>query len=149
MKNLNLTLNRTARMDAYTIGVLCFDGVRFCDTIEDRVRILNDKNLDGDFDDVGEGKIYGETAIPDGVYEVILSMSNRFKRELPLLLNVPGFEGVRIHSGNTQEDSHGCIIVGTNDKKGWVSNSRTTEILLIKKLKHYLANNYKIKLTIV
>jgi hypothetical protein len=72
-------------------------------------------------------KKYGLTAIPYGTYNVILSMSNRFKRVLPLLLYVPEFSGIRIHSGNTADDSLGCILVGENKQVGKVLNSRKTE----------------------
>lgn len=102
-----------------TIGNLFFNGIWFCYILEDTVRELKDLNKDGDFEDNGEGKIYGETAIPEGTYKVVLNISNRFKKLLPLLVDVPGFEGVRIHSGNTEADSHGCLITGmkTDGKK--------------------------------
>lgn len=110
---MNLLLKRIALKPTYTIGRLYIDGNRFCDTIEDRVR------KDGK-------KVPGLTAIPAGKYKVTLSWSPRFKKTLPLLHDVPNFSGVRIHSGNTEKDSEGCIIVGVNDKVGWVSNSRAT-----------------------
>lgn len=119
---MKLTLKRIALRPTYTIGKLYIDGEYFCDTCEDRVR---DTNKNGVFD---EGKkVYGETAIPYGTYTIILSMSNRFKRVLPLLLDVPDFEGIRIHSGNTAKDSLGCILVGENKQVGKVLNSRKTE----------------------
>ena len=71
-------------------------------------------------------KVYGETAIPTGIYRVIISYSNRFKKQMPLLLNVPGFAGIRIHTGNTEKDSLGCILVGKNKAVGKVLESRDT-----------------------
>lgn len=126
---MKLTLKRIALRSTYTIGRLYIDGKYFCDTCEDRVR---DTNRNGVFDE--ERKIYGETAIPYGTYKVILSMSNRFKRVLPLLLDVPEFSGIRIHSGNSADDSLGCILVGENKQVGKVLNSRNTEKKLMKVL---------------
>jgi hypothetical protein len=120
---MKLLLNRFFLADTYTIGKLSIDGKPFCDVIEDVVR---DKNKDGDLQDAGEAKVYGQTAIPYGTYKVQLTMSNRFKKVLPLLLNVPEFEGIRIHAGNTAEDSHGCLLVGENKQKGKVINSAVT-----------------------
>lgn len=82
-----------------TIGKMYLDGVDTCYTLEDVVR---------------EEKVYGETAIPAGRYRVLVTRSNRFQRDLPLLVDVPNFEGVRIHPGNTDKDTHGCILVGTH-----------------------------------
>jgi hypothetical protein len=120
---MKLLLNRFHLAPTYTIGKLSIDGKPFCDVIEDVVR---DKNKDGDLQDAGEAKVYGQTAIPYGTYKVQLTMSNRFKKVLPLLLNVPEFEGIRIHAGNTAEDSHGCLLVGENKEKGKVINSAVT-----------------------
>lgn len=94
---MNILLQRHTFTDKSTIGDLIVDEDFFCYTLEDVVR---------------DHKIYGETAIPAGQYEVIVNWSNRFKRRMPLLLNVPGFEGIRIHAGNTSEDTQGCILVG-------------------------------------
>jgi len=120
---MKLTLKRFHFADTYTIGKLFIEDKPFCDVLEDVVR---DKNKDGDLQDDGEAKVYGRTAIPFGTYKVVLTMSNRFKVLLPLLLDVPEFEGVRIHAGNTSEDTHGCLLVGENKEKGKVLNSKAT-----------------------
>lgn len=79
-------------------------------------------------------KIYGKTAIPRGKYECIITFSNRFKKELPLLVAVPGFEGVRIHPGNKPEDTEGCILVGSSHSKDFVGNSRATFAKLFERI---------------
>ena len=119
---MEITLKRVALRDTYTIGKLYIDGSYFCDTLEDKVR---DLNKDGVFDN-GEVKIKGKTAIPYGTYEVVWSYSPRFGKFTPRLLNVNSFDGVLIHSGNTAEDTEGCIIVGQNKEVGKVLNSRET-----------------------
>lgn len=138
---MELLLKRHSFKPTYTIGKLFLNSKYFCDVIEDTVR---DFNMDGDLDDCGEGKIYGKTAIPYGRYEVKLTMSNRFKKVLPILIGVKGFEGIRIHSGNTEQDSLGCLIVGENKEVGKVLNSRVTMDKLMKEFeshkmeKHYI-----------
>ena len=124
---MKLELKRIALRDTYTIGKLYINGKYFCDTLEDKVR---DLNKDGDLNDVGEGKVMHETAIPYGTYSVIMNMSNRFKRVMPLLLNVPHFAGIRIHSGNKASHSSGCILVGVNSVKGGLTESKKYEKLL-------------------
>ena len=127
-----LKLVRKHLKDTYTIGKLYINGVYFCDTLEDKVR---DYNKDGDLNDLGETKVYGETAIPYGTYEVEVTYSPKFKRELPLIKNVPHFEGIRIHRGNYPKDTLGCILVGENKVKGGLINSTKYEVDLTKKLK--------------
>lgn len=139
---MKLELKRIFLGDTYTIGKLYIDGKYFCDTLEDKVRDLN-KN--GVFDN-GETKVYAETAIPYGTFKVQVSMSPKFKRELPLLLNVPHFEGIRIHRGNTAADSAGCILVGENKVKGKVINSTPYELKLTQMMKE--AQNKKEPITI-
>lgn len=102
-----------------TIGKMLIDGAFFCYTLEDTIR---------------DTKIAGETAIPYGTYKVIVNMSNRFKRLMPLLLNVPNFEGVRIHNGNTKEHTHGCILVGATKSKDFIGDSKVTFNKLMIKL---------------
>lgn len=130
---MKLTLKRIALKETYTIGKLYIDGTYFCDTCEDRVR---DNNKDGDLNDIGEGKVYSKTAIPYGTYKVTMNVqSPKFSRRatyawckgyLPRLLNVPHFEGILIHAGNTAEHSAGCILVGENKVVGQVINSMAT-----------------------
>lgn len=119
---MKLTLKRIALRPTYTIGKLYIDDVYFCDTIEDTVRDLN-KN--GKFDN-GEKKIHSKTAIPYGIYEIKWTYSPRFKKYTPQLMNVPSFEGIRIHAGNTSADTEGCLILGKNKQVGKVLNSRDT-----------------------
>lgn len=120
---MNITLNRIAKKPKYTIGKLYINGEYFCDTIEDTDRGLTQTMTDAQ---VKSKKVYGQTAIPTGTYRVIISYSNKFKRQMPLLLNVPGFLGIRIHSGNTEKDTEGCLIVGKNKVVGKVIESKDT-----------------------
>ena len=119
---MKLTLKRIALRPTYTIGKLYIDDVYFCDTIEDTVR---DINKNGKFDN-GEKKVHSKTAIPYGNYEIKWTYSPRFKKYTPQLINVPSFEGIRIHAGNTSEDTEGCLILGENKQVGKVLNSRAT-----------------------
>lgn len=119
---MKLTLKRIALRPTYTIGKLYIDDVYFCDTIEDTVR---DLNKDGKFDN-GEKKVHSKTAIPYGIYEIKWTYSPRFKKYTPQLMNVPSFEGIRIHAGNTSADTEGCLILGKNKQVGKVLNSRDT-----------------------
>ena len=106
-----ITIDRLYLRTSYAIGKLYIDGEYLCNTLEDEVR--------------PEGiKINGKTAIPYGVYEVTMTYSPKFDRAMPLILNVPNFEGVRIHSGNTASDTEGCILVGRNTVKGGLTESR-------------------------
>lgn len=119
---MKLTLKRIALRPTYTIGKLYIDDAYFCDTLEDTVR---DTNKSGKFDN-GEKKIKGKTAIPYGTYEIKWTYSPRFKKYTPQLMNVPSFEGVRIHSGNSSDHTEGCLLLGENKKVGMVLNSKAT-----------------------
>ena len=119
---MKLILKRIALRSTYTIGRLYVDGNYFCDTLEDTVRDLN-KN--GKFDN-GEKKVHPKTAIPYGTYEIKWTYSPRFKKYTPQLMNVPSFEGIRIHAGSTPADTAGCLLLGENKKVGMVLNSRAT-----------------------
>lgn len=139
---MKLLLKRIALRESYTIGKLYVDGTYFCDTCEDRVR---DNNRDGDLDDIGEGKVYGQTAIPYGTYKVTMNVqSPKYSQRaayawcrgyLPRLVDVPHFEGILIHSGNDATHSAGCILVGENKVRGQVINSMATLKRLVNILK--------------
>jgi hypothetical protein len=117
---MKLEVKRLTYSDKSTIGKLFLDGEFFCHTLEDVIR---------------PEKVYGETAIPEGTYKVKITYSPRFKRDLPLLLNVPKFEGIRIHAGNTAKDTEGCILVGDLAGQDIVWQSRAAFNRLFDKLK--------------
>ena len=142
---MRITVDRKYLAETYTIGKMFINGEYFCDTLEDKVR---DLNKDGDLLDEGEDKIYGQTAIPYGKYRVILNYSPKFKRELPLLLKVPNFEAIRIHRGNDESHSAGCLLVGENKVKGKVINSAKYEIDLVNRIKEAISHNEEIWITI-
>lgn len=121
---MDIEVKRRYLGSEYTIGSMFVNGEYFCDTLEDKVR---DLNKDGDLNDKGEGKVYAQTAIPYGEYEVVVKHSPKFGRMLPRLLDVPYFEGILIHRGNTHQDTGGCILVGENKVKGKVINSTIYE----------------------
>lgn len=102
---MNLLLARNRFYDTHTTGQLYLEGDFFCFTLEDKVREEEGVAVE-------KWKVKGETAIPRGIYEVVLQTSPRFGPDTPTLLRVPGFEGIRIHAGNRPEDTEGCIIVG-------------------------------------
>ena len=144
---MELTLVRKYFCEEYTIGKLYVDGKYFCDTIEDKVRDLDN-----------EGKVYGKTAIPYGTYRIAMDVvSPRFAShkqyrhiggKIPRLLDVPHFDGILIHIGNTAEDSSGCILVGQNLAKGKVLNSTITFNNLYTNLLRAKAKGEEIKITI-
>ena len=113
------TVKRLYKTDTSVIGELLVDGIFECYTLEDVERLT---------------KIKGETAIPKGTYRVIINESNRFKRLLPLLIDVPNFEGIRIHSGNSNHDTEVCILVGQTRNKNYIGQSRKAFDKLFKKM---------------
>lgn len=123
---MEFTLIRKYLLPEYTIGKLYHGSEYICDSIEDKVRELNDLNGDGDFDETGEGKVYSKTAIPAGRYQIKMVYWKKHSRLTPQLQNVPGFTGIYIHSGTTASDTAGCLIFGENKIKGGVIMSRFT-----------------------
>lgn len=117
---MNIKLIREDFTEESTIGEMFINGTFQCYTLEDKVR-------DG-------VKFPGKTAIPYGHYDVVINWSNRFQKYMPLLINVPNFEGIRIHSGNTSADTEGCILVGNYRSKNMITESRKAFAGLMKKL---------------
>jgi hypothetical protein len=130
-----LTLHRKYFTERSTIGMLSVNGKTECFTLEDRVH-------DGP-------KVAGRTAIPLGTYNVIVNESQRFKRLLPLLLEVPGFEGVRIHCGNTDADTEGCILVGKRRGNDMIFESRAAFDHLFPQIAEARERNEPVSISIV
>lgn len=144
--DLNLKLERKWKKEKYTIGNLYVNGVFFSNVLEDTVRGLRQ---DMTPEEIQKIKIHGQTAIPSGRYEIRVTLSARFRRQLPILLNVPGYAGVRIHPGNTDANTEGCLLPGKNDRIGQVSNSRATMAALQKQIEDAIYQNSKVYIEIV
>lgn len=149
-----IRLIRKWKKNDYTIGKLYINGIEFSDTIEDKDRGLSDSMQEFD---IKLRKVYGKTAIPTGTYDLALTYSPKFANrpwakkyggKVPQILNVKGFQGIRIHPLNTAEDSLGCIGPGKNTIKGKVTNSTA---YFYKLMDNYIvpALNRKEKVTIV
>jgi hypothetical protein len=122
---MDMYLKRKWAVGDATLGELFIDGEFQCFTCEDVVRP----------GDIFQVKVYGKTAIPAGTYEVVITFSNRFQRDLPLLLNVPNFTGIRIHPGNTAAETEGCILTGRTRDGAVVGSSRVAFSALYAKIK--------------
>jgi hypothetical protein len=133
---MKLIRNRECGATKCTFGTLYIDDLPACYTLEDIER---------------EIKIPHETAIPTGVYKVTVTYSQRFKRNLPLLLDVPNFSGVRIHSGNTSADTEGCILLGDVPQfsENFLGNSRQAFNRVFQKINTAYINKDEITLEIV
>lgn len=125
---MKILVKRIAKRPTYTIGKMYLDGKYFCDTLEDTDRNISQSTP---LDTIKKVKLPNNTAIPTGTYKVIVNVSPKFKRLLPRLLNVPGFDGVLIHRGNTDKDTSGCILIGENKVVGKVINSTGYETKLV------------------
>lgn len=154
---MNITLRRIAKRPTYTIGKLYIDGVYFCDTLEDTDRGLTQSTP---LSEIKKKKVPTKTAIPTGTYDITMNVvSPRLSRSsfyrtncngarVPRILNVPGFDGILIHVGNTAADSAGCVLVGNNSQVGKVLNSKTTFLKLYKLLDKANREGEKITITI-
>lgn len=131
---MNLRVMRIDGDQDRTIGLLTIDHYFYCYTLEDQVRL----GL----------KVPGKTAIPTGCYDVIVTPSARFKEDLPLVLKVPGFEGIRIHAGNTHLDTSGCLLVGADRAADSIVRSRLALDGLLTKMRQALRSGEPLRLAI-
>ena len=130
---MNIDLYRRAPVGNATIGELHVDNMFACYTLEDLVR---------------DYKIDGQTAIPAGTYPITITWSPHFQRRLPLLHDVPNYEGVRIHPGNTPADTQGCILVGTQVAGASILNSRVAFDALFARIETASMNSDIIRITV-
>lgn len=131
-------LIRLSREQNYTAGALCIDGNVFCHTLEPHC-----------IDWKREAKTKGRTAIPEGRYELVEYTSRRFMRQMPLLKDVPHFDGVLIHAGNRVSDTEGCILVGRKDTPSTLTESRATFARLWQRLQMEWGKGERVFVTIV
>ena len=133
---MELINERLIKEEKYTIGNFSVNGKILSNCLEDKERIPF-------------VKIPGDTAIPAGRYEVVLDFSDRFQRVMPHILNVPKFDGIRIHGGNTDKDTHGCVLLGWwRDGKDWVEDSTICNDILMDILNRAVTRKEKIYITI-
>ena len=144
-------IDRAWKKKGYTISRVYLDGKRFgdgkkfCNALEDEDRgLTSDMTVDQSL----ANKVYGKTAIPTGRYKITMSWSPKFKKDMPLVNAVKGFTGIRFHSGNSAEDSLGCILFGVNDKIGWISNSRYWTTMITAIIKAALDRNENVYLIV-
>jgi len=128
---MKLELKRVKLADTFTVGKLYANDEFICYTLEDTVREVEGQP-------VSEWKVHGQTAIPRGNYTVDITFSQRFQVKLPLLHDVLGFTGVRIHTGNSAKDTEGCILVGEawDGSSGWIGSSKVAFSLLMPKIEN-------------
>ena len=160
---MEIIIRRTALKDGYTIGNLYIlpeqaaneDSITptqtinkekavpewFCNTMEPTARKLTSRMP---LTVIRRHKIIGKTAIPTGRYRILITRSRRFGRWLPLLLNVKGFEGIRIHAGNKPEDTKGCILLGFNRCKGYVLDSTKCVQQLMRRMTEAMEKGEKV-----
>ena len=115
--SLHYVLQRRPTYKGATIGALSRKGAQLCYVLEDEIRERPNEPVEA-------WKVPGKTAVPRGTYQIIVTPSARFRQRLPLLVNVPGFTGIRIHSGNTQDDTEGCLLPGLLITGNTVGRSR-------------------------
>lgn len=142
---MDLKLERKYRNNNYCIDKLYINGKYFSDVLEDPDRGLTDSMS---LEEIKKIKVKGNTCIPYGTYNITITYSPRFKKNLPLLNNVKGFDGIRIHSGNKPQDTEGCLLPGFNKVKGQVINSKVTTDKLIAQIQQAINKKEKVTITI-
>ena len=142
---MELKLIRKYRCSNYCIDKLYINNEYFSDALEDPDRRLTDSMS---LEQIKKIKIKGNTCIPYGTYNVTITYSPRFKRNLPLINNVKGFEGIRVHNGNTPQNTEGCLLLGFNNIKGQVIDSKVTVNKFIDIVQKALNKGEKVTITI-
>ena len=138
---MEIKLIRKYYQAKYTIGRLYVNNRFFSDCLEPPSLHLTERSALGT---ILIAKYKGYRAIPTGRYRILITRSRRFGRWLPLLLNVKGFEGIRIHAGNKPEDTRGCILLGFNRRKGYVLHSTRCVLTLVKMMTEAIAKGEKV-----
>jgi hypothetical protein len=133
---MKLLVQRYPSDENCTLGKLFVNDLYECHTLEDIVR------PDGE-------KVFGQTAIPAGTYKVVITFSDHFQRDLPLLLDVPDFEGVRIHPGNVAKDTEGCLLVGEGAGVDAITQSRAAFDVLWTKIRDAIGAGEEVEITYV
>lgn len=142
---MELFLKREIFTDVSTIGVLSINGQFECYILEDKDRGLNNTMP---LSEIEKLKVYGKTCIPYGRYEIDWTLSNRFKIYMPILLKVPGYDGIRIHKGNTEIDSLGCLLPGRKRANNMISESTFATNQLYNKIQTAKSRKEKVFITI-
>lgn len=143
---MTIRIDRKWKKAEYTISRVYINGRYFgCNSLEDTDRgLLQTMQIA----EIQKRKIKGKTAIPRGYYDVKVTWSEKYKRDMPLLIDVPGFSGIRLHSGNSAKDTEGCILFGKNDKVGWISDSRVWTQKIYDKINAALKRGEKITMIV-
>ena len=142
---MEIKLIRKYYQAKYTIGRLYVNNRFFSDCLEPPSLHLTERSALGT---ILIAKYKGYRAIPTGRYRILITRSRRFGRWLPLLMNVKGFEGIRIHAGNKPEDTRGCILLGFNRRKGYVLDSTRCVLTLVKMMTEAIAKGEKVFVTV-
>jgi hypothetical protein len=144
---MEIIVKRVTRTAKSTVGELTIMGALFrCYTLEDQDRGLNNKMP---VDEIQKAKVFGETAIPSGRYQLTIDFSPHFGHDMPHILNVPDYDGVRIHPGNVPADTLGCILLGKDQGPDAVWNSREAFAEFYPLLQQAISRGETVYLTIV
>lgn len=143
---MTIRIDRKWKKAEYTISRVYINGRYLgCNALEDTDRgLLQAMQIA----EIQKRKIKGKTAIPRGYYDVKITWSEKYQRNMPLVVDVPGFSGIRLHSGNSAKDTEGCILFGKNDKVGWISDSRYWTDKIYRLIDTALAKGEKITLIV-
>lgn len=143
---MTIRIDRKWKKPAYTISRVYVNGKYFgCNALEDTDRgLLQTMPLS----EIQRKKVKKETAIPRGYYDIAITYSPKYRKMMPLVVDVPGFSGIRLHSGNSNKDTEGCILFGINDKVGWISQSTAWTRKVVAEIEKALSRKEKVTLIV-